>query len=146
MWHLGNINAGTSKQTDKAKLEGKCRQLQKAEILVSSALFFDLLEPAKILSLATQKEDAGLIKVVNLIESVQKRCKRLLDQVMKDSEVVFKFSGLKSLLSQFKNSNFFNNPLSDVTVHKYQDVVLLYHTQAMEKLWKAASKTLQSIC
>ena len=49
MQHFENIIADTSKQTDKAKLKGKRRQFQMAEILVFSALFFDFLEPAKSL-------------------------------------------------------------------------------------------------
>ena len=36
-------------------LESKHRQLQKTGILVFGSLFFDLLEPAKMLSLVTQK-------------------------------------------------------------------------------------------
>ena len=48
MQHFENIIADTSKKTDKAKLEGKRRQLQMAETLVFGALFFNLLEPAKI--------------------------------------------------------------------------------------------------
>ena len=47
MQHFENIIADTSKQTDKAKLEGKRRQPQMAEILVFGASFFDL-QPAKI--------------------------------------------------------------------------------------------------
>ena len=145
MQHFENIIADTSKQTDKAKLEGKRRQLQITEILVFGALFFDLLEPAKILSLTTQKEDVDLIKVVESIGSTQKRYTRLLDRVTKDPEAVFEFPRLKGLLSQIKSSNFYNNPSSDAATHKYQDTVLLYFTQGKEKLRKATSKILQSI-
>ena len=65
--HTNDI-ADISKQTDKAKLEGKRRQLQMAEILFFGALFFDLLEPAKILSLTTQ-ENVDLIKFFESIGS-----------------------------------------------------------------------------
>ena len=64
MQHFKYTSADTSIQTDKAKLDGKRRQLEMAEVLIFGALFFDLLEPAKILSLTTQKEDVDLIKVV----------------------------------------------------------------------------------
>ena len=117
MQHFENIIAGTSKQTEKVKLEGKRRQLQMAEILVFGALLFDLLEPAKILSLTFQKEDVDLIKVVESIGSMQKRYKRLLDPVTKDPEAVFEFLRFKNLLSQIRSSNFFNNPSSN-TSHK----------------------------
>ena len=42
------VIADTKKQTDKAKLKGKHRQLQMVEIV--GALFFNLLEPAKMLT------------------------------------------------------------------------------------------------
>ena len=78
-----------------------------------------------------------------MIGSTQKQHKRLLDQVIKDPEAVFEFPRLKSL--RIKSSNFFDNSSSDATAHKYKDIVLLYVTQAKEKLQKAASKILQSI-
>ena len=62
-------------------------------------MFFDLFEPAKMLSLTTQKQDVDLIKVVEFIGSTQKWYKRLLDPVTKDPETVFEFLRLKSLLS-----------------------------------------------
>ena len=73
MHHFENIVADTSKQTDKAKLEGKHRQLQMAKILVLGALFFDLLEAANILTLTTQKEDIDLIKVIESIGNMQRQ-------------------------------------------------------------------------
>ena len=72
MQHFKNIIPHTSKQTDIAKLEGKHKQLQITEILVFCALFFDLLEPAKILSLTTQKENVDLMEVLELIRSKRK--------------------------------------------------------------------------
>ena len=44
---------------------------------------------------------------------------------MKDLEAVFEFLRLKSLLSQIKSLNFFNNPLSNGATHEYQNTVLL---------------------
>ena len=76
----------------------------------------------------------------------KKRYKRLLDGATKDPEAVFEFPRLKILLSQIKGSNFFNNSSSNAATHKYQDTVLLYFTQAKEKLRKAAAKILQSVC
>ena len=55
MQHFQNIIVSTSTQTGKAMLESKLRQLQKTGILVFGSLFLDLLEPAKMLSLVTQK-------------------------------------------------------------------------------------------
>ena len=91
MQHFKNTSADTSIQTDKAKLDGKRRQLEMAEVLIFGTMFFDLLEPTKILSLTTQKEDIDLIKVVESVESTQKRYKRLSDRVTKDPRAVFNF-------------------------------------------------------
>ena len=63
MQHFENIIADTTKRTDKATFKGKQRQLQKADVLLLGALFFDLLEPARMLSLTTQEENVNLIKI-----------------------------------------------------------------------------------
>ena len=67
------------KWTDKATLKGKQRQLQKADVLLLGALFFDLLEPARMLSLTTQEENVNLIKIVNSIDSTRNNYQCLLN-------------------------------------------------------------------
>lgn len=62
--------------------------------MVFIASFFDPLEPEKISSLTTRTEDIDLIRVVDSIESMQKRYKKLLDRVTKDQEAVFEFSNV----------------------------------------------------
>ena len=62
--------------------------------MVFIASFFDLLEPGKISSLTTRTEDIDLIRVVDSIESMQKRYKKLLDRVTKDQEAVCEFSSV----------------------------------------------------
>ena len=78
MQHFENIIADTTKRTDKATFEGKQRQLQKADVLLLGALFFDLLEPARMLSL-TQEENVNLIKIVNSIDSTRNNYQCLLN-------------------------------------------------------------------
>ena len=53
--HFENIIADTTKRTDKATLEGKRREMCQADVLLFSALFMDILEPVRVLSLTTQK-------------------------------------------------------------------------------------------
>lgn len=62
--------------------------------MVFVASFVDLFEPGKISSLTTRTEDIDLIRVVDSIESMQKRYKKLLDRVTKDQEAVFEFSSV----------------------------------------------------
>ena len=59
--HFENIIVDTTKRTDKATLKGKWRQLQKVDVLLLWALFFDLVEPARMVSLTTQEENVNLI-------------------------------------------------------------------------------------
>ena len=101
------------------------------------SLGWNLLEPAKFLSLTIQKEDIDLIKVVELVGSTQKRYKRLW---------TFWISQIKKFTFQIMSSNFFNNPSSNTATYKHQDTVLLYFIQAKEKFQKTASKILQSTC
>ena len=54
MQYFENIIADRSKQTDTVMLESKRRQLETAEILVFSPLFFDLLQTAKLSNLTTR--------------------------------------------------------------------------------------------
>ena len=53
--HFKNVIADTSKQTDKAKLEGKRKFLTHSNVLLRCGLFVDLLDPAKKFTLASQK-------------------------------------------------------------------------------------------
>ena len=83
MQHFENIIADTTKRTDKATLKGKQRQLQKADVLLLGALFFDLLEPARMLSLTTQEQNVNLIKMVNSIDNTRNNYQCLLNQIEK---------------------------------------------------------------
>ena len=78
------------KWTDKVTLKGKQRQLQKADVLLLGALFFDLLEPARMLSLTAQEENVNLIKIVNSIDSTRNNYQRLLNRIEKEPETVYK--------------------------------------------------------
>ena len=71
--HFENIIADTTKRTNKATLKGKRRQLQKADVLLLGALFFDLL----------QEENVNLIKIVNSIDSTRNDYQRLLNRIEK---------------------------------------------------------------
>ena len=53
--HFKNVIADTSKQTEKATLEGKRKFLTDSNVLIRCGLFVDLLDPAKKFSLVSQK-------------------------------------------------------------------------------------------
>ena len=101
--HFENIIADTTKRTDKATFEGKRRQLQKADVLLLGALFFDLLEPARMLRLATQQENVNLIKIVNSIDSTRNNYQCLLNRIEKEPETVYELPRMKALLLKVKS-------------------------------------------
>ena len=60
-----DVIADTSKQTDKATSEGKRKLLTDSNVSLCCGLFVDLLDSAKKSSLVSQKENFGIIKLVN---------------------------------------------------------------------------------
>ena len=78
-----------AEKTDKVTLEGKRRQLEKADKTLVGSLLFDLLEPARGLSLNMQEELVNIIKIVDSIDSTRKRCERLLKNILNDPVTVF---------------------------------------------------------
>ena len=71
--HIENIFADTTKKTDKATLERKYRLLVNRKTFLLSCLLVDLLEPARNLSLETQKDENNLIKTMSVIEVTKNR-------------------------------------------------------------------------
>ena len=65
-----NVIADTSKQTDKATLEGKWKLLTDSNVLLHCGLFVDLLDPVKKFSLVSQKEDFGIIELVEELDDM----------------------------------------------------------------------------
>lgn len=68
--HIENVIADTSKQTDKATLEGKRRKMVNFKTLILCAFFIDILEPAKIYSLVSQENDSNIVKIVDSLDKV----------------------------------------------------------------------------
>ena len=66
--HFENVIADTSKQTDKATLDGKRKFLTDSNILLRCGLFVDLWDPAKKFSLVYQKENFGIIELVEELD------------------------------------------------------------------------------
>ena len=82
--HLQNVIADTSKQTDRATLEGKFKKLIDASVLLRGAFFIDVLAEAKAFSLKTQKDDIKIIDIVESLESMKRNYERLLKRARKD--------------------------------------------------------------
>ena len=61
-------------QNDKATLEGKRRRIAKASMLIKSAMYADILEPAWLLSLVNQKRSK--VDIVKQVDAVDKTFKK----------------------------------------------------------------------
>ena len=72
--HIQNVIADTSKQNDKATLEGKRRRIAKASVLLKSAMYADILEPARLLSLVNQKtSEVDIVKQVDAVDKTLRK-------------------------------------------------------------------------
>ena len=76
--HMQNIIADTSKRNDKAKVEGMRRRIAQGSVLLKCAIYIDILEPARQLSLLTQATNQ-----INIIEQVEK-----VDRTLKQYEMM----------------------------------------------------------
>ena len=98
--HIENIPADTTKKTDKATLDGKYRLLVNTKTFLLSCLLVDLCEPARNLSLETQKDKNNLIKTMSVIEVTKNRYERLKNKLSTDSKLIFEFPCLEKVLSE----------------------------------------------
>ena len=100
--HLENIIADTSKQTDKAKLEGKRRKMVQASVLLKCCLFLDLLDSAKNFSLASQYAHSDIFSMVDRIDDMKLTYQLFKRKFEKSPESVFELPRLKKLLNSVK--------------------------------------------
>ena len=124
--HFENIISDTTKRTDKATLEGKRREMCQADILLFSALFMDILEPIRNLSLITQMKDVNLLKSVNCINSIKQTFEKLHNQFDKNSASVFTLPSVKRVLSKVEHRDDDN--------YYYQEIKLTNFENAKHKL------------
>ena len=89
--HFENIIVNDSKNTDKDTLEGKRRQLTDSKVLLLSAFFIDILDPAKIFSLASQKNGFNVITMVDRLDGMIFSYKLRNKAFAKNPETVFNF-------------------------------------------------------
>ncbi len=83
--HIQNVIADTTKKNDKAKLEGIRKRIAHGSVLLKCAMYVDILEPARQLSLTTQKtEEINIIKQVEAVDRTLKKYKIMLAKVDED--------------------------------------------------------------
>ena len=72
--YMRNVIADTSKKNDKATLAGKRKRIAQGSVLLKCAMYVDILEPARQLSLVTQStNEINIIQQVEKVESTLKQ-------------------------------------------------------------------------
>ena len=100
--HFENVIADTSKKTDKATLEGKRKLLTDSNVLLHCGLFVDLLDPAKKLSLVSQKENFGIIELVEELDDMFLAYYLMKRQFERNPEAIFSLPCLHKVISGVK--------------------------------------------
>ena len=125
----------------KAALEGKCKQLTDASILLSSALFIDLLERTKKFSILSQREDFNIIDMVDCLDDMlllYQICKCNIDN---GPDIVYSFPTVEKLLKNIKITTSENGTLA----YQYQDVQIDYFQCEKTNLSKNAASFIDQI-
>ena len=73
MKHIKNVLADGNKKNNKATLQGKRGKLLEATTLSCAAFFLEILEPAKMLSLMSQKKDIKILTMTDILEDTRSR-------------------------------------------------------------------------
>ena len=97
--------ADTSKQFDRATLQGKFNKLKESKVILHAAFLLDALTEAKIFSLFMQKSDSNLIDIVGAAQSTKCHYGKLQKKMENDPEFVFTFLTLASMISEVKKDN-----------------------------------------
>ena len=70
-----------------------------------SAFIKDLLTPAKVFSLVTQKQDLHIIETVEGVEKTKLNYKRLLKKVQRNFNHLFELPTLKSVIKEIEGES-----------------------------------------
>ena len=100
--HFENVIADTSKQTDKATLDGKRKFLTDSNVLLPCGLFVDLLDPAKKFCLVSQKENFGIIELVEELDDMFLAYYLMKRQFERNLEAIFSLPNLHKVMSGVK--------------------------------------------
>ena len=90
-----SIDARNCTAADRAVLQGMLNALTQASVILRSALLTDILEPAKKLSLISQKESGDIISMVNALKRTRDKYERWQTKFAENPEEVFQLPTLK---------------------------------------------------
>ncbi|XP_066928483.1 zinc finger protein 862-like [Clytia hemisphaerica] len=139
--HFENVIADTSKQTDKATLEGKRRLLTEANVLLRCGLFIDLLNPALKFSLQSQKENFGIIELVDELDDMFLAYFLMKRRFEKNPETIFNLPNLQKVFANIKE----DQDEKGKTVYKYQDITIQYYKREIDSIKHNTTKYIDLI-
>ena len=123
-------------QKKRATLQGKFNKLVDAKILLRSYFFIDVLTPAKIFILQTQKSEISIIDIIDCVDTRKRNYKELLKRFESDKNNVFVLlPTLKSVINEIEN-NQDGEP-------EYQGQKLKFYQNEKEYLKKSVSISLK---
>ena len=110
--HLGDFISREKNGKNRATVQGKLNKLLEAQVILRSAFLRDILTPAKVFSLITQKENPNIIEIVESVEKTKKEYKKLLRKFRQNKDLVFELPALKSVVSEIEgNADIDGEPL-----------------------------------
>ena len=86
--HLKEFIDREKNSKTRATVQGKLNKLLDAQVLLRSAFLKDVLSPAKVFSLITQKKDPHIIETVEGVEQTKRAYRRLLKKFQHDNSQV----------------------------------------------------------
>ena len=102
--HLHDFISREKNSKNKATVQGKLNKLLDAQVILRSCLLKDLLAPAKIFSLITQKEHPNIMETVEAVDKTKNDYKKLLTKFEKNQDSVFELPALKSVINEIEES------------------------------------------
>ena len=94
-----------AKSKDKATLQGKLTAMKSSDVLLRRAFLSDILEPAKIISLVSQKESSDIIATADYIKRGKETYQRWFKKFTASPEKVFELPNIKSVLDKLDEEN-----------------------------------------
>ena len=103
--HLKEFIDAEKKSKVRATVTGKLDKILDAQVLLRSAFLKDLVTPANIFSLVTQKQDPNVMETVEAVEKTSRNYKKLLRKFKRDNNQVFELPTLKAVISEMEGNN-----------------------------------------
>ena len=124
--HLHDFVSREKNSKIKATVQGKLNKLLDAQVILRSAFLKDVLTPAKVFSLVTQKEDPNIIETVESIEKTEKDYKKLLKTFEQNQDSVFELPTLKAVIPEIEGNDDIDGE------HLYHGQKLKYYRRAKQ--------------